>query len=88
MQADEISLINHFNHLAATIFARPELDMAERQLGHAYNVDCDLDNFAAAVGFARQAITALEGDEGGLSSRLRTAFAKLTWQTLRSRVVK
>jgi hypothetical protein len=58
------SLINHFNHLAVTIFARPELDMAERQLGHAYNVDCDLDNFAAAVVFARQAIASLEGDDG------------------------
>ena len=38
--------------------------MPEQQLGHAYNVDCDLDNFAAAVGFARQAVLGLAADEG------------------------
>jgi dynactin 1 len=44
--------------------------MPEQQLGHAYNVDCDLDNFAAAVGFARQAVLGLAGDEGELPCAL------------------
>lgn len=42
-------------------------------MGHAYNVDCDLDNFAAAVGFARQAVLGLANDEGELSRSLQGA---------------
>ena len=65
------SLINQFNHLASTAFNRPDgLDMPEQQLGHAYNVDADLDNFAAAVGFARQAVLGLAADDGELEHPL------------------
>lgn len=47
-------------------------------MGHAYNVDCDLDNFAAAVGFARQAVLGLANDEGELS-RSRQGETQLTF---------
>ncbi|KAI9631947.1 dynein associated protein-domain-containing protein [Dioszegia hungarica] len=57
------SLIAQFEHLASTTFARPDLDIVEQQLGYAYNLEADLDNFAAAVGFARQAILSLTHDE-------------------------
>jgi dynactin 1 len=57
-------LIAQFEHLASTSFHRPDLDIVEQQLGYAYNLECDLDNFAAAVGFARQAIISLTRDEG------------------------
>ncbi|WVR06294.1 hypothetical protein IAU60_003324 [Kwoniella sp. DSM 27419] len=57
------SLINQFDHLADSAFNRPQLDMGEQQLALAHNVDCDLDNFAAAVGFARQAISTLVAED-------------------------
>lgn len=58
------SLIAQFDHLAERTLYRPELDRGEVQLGLAYSFDHDLDNFAAAVGFARQAVLGL-ADEGG-----------------------
>ncbi|WVQ72856.1 hypothetical protein IAR50_002417 [Cryptococcus sp. DSM 104548] len=57
------SLVAQFDHLAETAFNRPQLDIGEQQMGLAYGFDCDLDNFAAAVGFARQAITSLAAEE-------------------------
>ncbi|ORX40158.1 dynein associated protein-domain-containing protein [Kockovaella imperatae] len=57
------SLIAQFDHLADTAFNRPELDVPEQQLGLAFSFDYDLDNFAAAVGFARQAIVGLTKEE-------------------------
>ncbi|WVQ80521.1 hypothetical protein IAT38_002626 [Cryptococcus sp. DSM 104549] len=57
------SLIAQFDHLAETAFNRPLLDVGEQQLGLAYSFDCDLDNFAAAVGFARQQIALLTSEE-------------------------
>jgi dynactin 1 len=38
------------------VFNREDLDAGERQLGFALAFDYDLDNFAAAIGFARQTI--------------------------------
>lgn len=61
------SLIAQFDHLAGTIFNRPELDIGEKQLGLAFGFDYDLDNFAAAVGFARQAIIGLTKSDGELN---------------------
>lgn len=58
------NLIAQFDHLAGTVFGRPELDVGEMQLGLAHGFDYDLDNFAAAVGFARQAITSLAKEDG------------------------
>ncbi|ODO01512.1 hypothetical protein I350_06332 [Cryptococcus amylolentus CBS 6273] len=57
------SLVAQFDHLAETAFHRPQLDVGEQQLGLAHVFDCDLDNFAAAVGFARHAITSLAAEE-------------------------
>ena len=57
-------MIAQFEHLASTTLARHDLDIVEQQLGYAYNLEADLDNFAAAVGFARQAILSLTHDEG------------------------
>ncbi len=53
------NLIAHLNHLAQTTYRDPELDIAEQQLGSVYSFDSDLDNFAAAIGFARQAVLRL-----------------------------
>ena len=61
---DLTSLIAQFDHLAEATFSRSELDIAEQQLGLAYSFDYDLDNFAAAVGFARQAVMGLASEEG------------------------
>lgn len=58
------SFTAQFEHLATTAFARPELDVPEQQLALAYTVDYDLDNFAAAVGFARQAVFTLAHESG------------------------
>ena len=60
------SLIAQFDHLEDTAFNQPELDVPEQQLGLAYSFDYDLDNFAAAVGFARQAVQGLTMDGGEL----------------------
>ncbi|OCF42027.1 dynactin 1 [Kwoniella heveanensis CBS 569] len=60
---DLASLIAQFDHLSEVAFNRPRLDVGEQQLALAYNFDCDLDNFAAAVGFARHAITSLAADD-------------------------
>ncbi|WVN86516.1 uncharacterized protein L203_101680 [Cryptococcus depauperatus CBS 7841] len=57
------SLIAQFDHLAEASFDRPMLDVGEQQLGLAHGFDCDLDNFAAAVGFAKQAIASLAAEE-------------------------
>ncbi|OXG26855.1 dynactin 1 [Cryptococcus neoformans] len=57
------SLIAQFDHFAETSFNHPVLDAGEQQLGLAHLFDCDLDNFAAAVGFARQAIAGLASEE-------------------------
>nr|KIR89490.1 dynactin 1 [Cryptococcus tetragattii IND107] len=57
------SLISQFNHLAETSFNHPFLDAGEQQLGLAYLFDCDLDNFAAAVGFVKQAVAGLTSEE-------------------------
>ena len=62
---DLCSLIAQFDHLEETAFNHPELDVGEQQLGLAYSFDYDLDNFAAAVGFARQAILGLARHDGG-----------------------
>lgn len=74
MQADEFAesdcardlggLIAHFKNLGETVFAESGQDAAERQLGLAQAFDLDLDNFAAAVGFARQAVRALAAEDG------------------------
>ncbi|WVQ96736.1 hypothetical protein IAU59_003843 [Kwoniella sp. CBS 9459] len=60
---DLASLIAQFDHLSEIAFNRPQLDVGEQQLALAYNFDCDLDNFAAAVGFARHAITSLAAED-------------------------
>jgi dynactin 1 len=57
-------LIAQFDHLAETTFNQPDLDVAEQQVGLAHTFDYDLDNFAAAVGFARQAIVGLVSEGG------------------------
>ncbi|KIR29722.1 dynactin 1 [Cryptococcus deuterogattii LA55] len=57
------SLISQFDHLAETSFNHPVLDAGEQQLGLAHLFDCDLDNFAAAVGFVRQAVAGLTSEE-------------------------
>jgi dynactin 1 len=56
-----------FEHLAETTFDRPDLGLGERQLDLALSFDYDLDNFAAAVGFARQAVLSFASEEGKLS---------------------
>lgn len=58
------SFTAQFEHLATTAFAKPELDIPEQQLALAYTIDYDLDNFAAAVGFARQAVFTLAHESG------------------------
>ena len=58
------SLVAQYEHLVDTTFRRPELDLAEQQLGLANSFDYDLDNFAAAVGFARQAVRGVAGEDG------------------------
>ncbi|KIR68423.1 dynactin 1 [Cryptococcus bacillisporus CA1873] len=57
------SLISQFDHLAETSFNHPALDAGEQQLGLAHLFDCDLDNFAAAVGFVRQIVAGLASEE-------------------------
>lgn len=64
----QFSLISQFNHLAETSFNHPFLDAGEQQLGLAYLFDCDLDNFAAAVGFVKQAVAGLTSEEGSSCS--------------------
>jgi dynactin 1 len=58
------SLIAQFDHLSETVFSQDGLDNGEIQLGLAWSFDYDLDNFAAAVGFARQAIVGLAAEDG------------------------
>lgn len=55
-----------FAHLGSTVFDKPELDILEQQLALAYTIDYDLDNFAAAVGFARQSVYSLTQEPGKL----------------------
>ncbi|KAJ9107379.1 hypothetical protein QFC21_000829 [Naganishia friedmannii] len=50
------NFLTQLNHLAQTVFTREELELGERQLGFAVAFDYELDNFAAAVGFARYII--------------------------------
>ncbi|WWC88610.1 uncharacterized protein L201_003523 [Kwoniella dendrophila CBS 6074] len=57
------SLIAQFDHLSETSFNRPQLDIGEQQSSLSWNFDSDLDNFAAAVGFARQAIEGLTKED-------------------------
>nr|XP_019012815.1 dynactin 1 [Kwoniella pini CBS 10737]OCF51596.1 dynactin 1 [Kwoniella pini CBS 10737] len=57
------SLIAQFDHLSETTFNKSQLDIGEQQLALAWNFDSDLDNFAAAVGFARQAIVGLTKED-------------------------
>jgi dynactin 1 len=51
-------------HLAQAVFNREDLDAGERQLGFALAFDYDLDNFAAAVGFARHTIERYMAEPG------------------------
>ena len=60
------SLTAQFAHLGSTVFDKPDLDVPEQQLALAYTIDYDLDNFAAAVGFARQSVYALTQEPGEL----------------------
>jgi dynactin 1 len=53
--------------LGSTVFDRSDLDVPEQQLALAYTIDYDLDNFAAAVGFARQTVYSLTQEPGKLS---------------------
>jgi dynactin 1 len=62
-------LTAQFAHLGSTVFDKPELDIPEQQLALAYTIDYDLDNFAAAVGFARQSVYSLTQEPGKLSPR-------------------
>lgn len=54
------------------------MDLGERQLGFASAFDADLDNFAAAVGFARQACVSLSAEDGELQIRLLLHLRNLT----------
>ena len=65
------SLTAQFAHLGSTVFDKPELDIPEQQLALAYTIDYDLDNFAAAVGFARQSVDSLTQEPGKLISSWR-----------------
>jgi dynactin 1 len=56
--------------LGSTVFDKPELDVPEQQLALAYTIDYDLDNFAAAVGFARQSVYSLTQEPGKLKFAL------------------
>lgn len=78
------SFTAQFDHLATTAFARPELDIPEQQLALAYTIDYDLDNFAAAVGFARQAVFTLAHESGKYTSR-GNASLQLTFPRYRGR---
>jgi dynactin 1 len=51
-------------HLAGVSFAQDQLDLGERQLAFSLAFDADVDNFAAAVGFARQACIAVSAESG------------------------
>jgi dynactin 1 len=51
-----LSFLAQLEHLSQAVFNREDLDAGERQLGFALAFDYDLDNFAAAIGFARQTI--------------------------------
>ncbi|WVQ65710.1 uncharacterized protein L199_003888 [Kwoniella botswanensis] len=57
------SLIAQFDHLSETSFNKSQLSVGETQLALTWNFDSDLDNFAAAVGFARQAILGLTKED-------------------------
>nr|XP_018262298.1 dynactin 1 [Kwoniella dejecticola CBS 10117]OBR84456.1 dynactin 1 [Kwoniella dejecticola CBS 10117] len=57
------SLIAQFDHLSETAFNKPQLDVGEQQLSLSWTFDSDLDNFAAAVGFARQAVMGLTKED-------------------------
>ena len=61
------SLTAQFAHLGSTVFDKSELDIPEQQLALAYTIDYDLDNFAAAVGFARQSVYSLTQEPGKLT---------------------
>jgi dynactin 1 len=65
--ANVFSLTAQFKHLSSTVFDRSDLDVPEQQLALAYTVDYDLDNFAAAVGFARQTVYSLTQEPGQLA---------------------
>jgi dynactin 1 len=58
------SFLSQLNHLAQTVFTREEVELGERQLGFAVAFDYELDNFAAAVGFARYIIQHYIADQG------------------------
>ncbi len=60
-------LVAHVEHLAQASFAQDQHDLGECQLAFSLAFDSDLDNFAAAVGFARQACIAVS-KEGGKSA--------------------
>lgn len=49
------------------MFSRDDLDLGERQLGFALAFDCDLDNFAAAIGFSKAITMALASEDGMLT---------------------
>lgn len=53
-----------YEHLASTYFGETDHDLGVRQLDLVLGFDFDLDNFAAAVGFAKQVIVMASQDPG------------------------
>ncbi len=65
------SIVPQVKHFVESVFIREELDLGERQLGLAVSLDCDLDSFAAAVGFTRAYTLSYASQEG---KRLSSSF--------------
>lgn len=53
-----------FEHLEQTYFGQTEIDLGEKELDQVLGFDYDLDNFAAAVGFAKHVIVTASQDPG------------------------
>jgi len=53
-----------YEHLEQTYFGQTDIDLGEKELGQVLGFDYDLDNFAAAVGFAKHVIVTASQDPG------------------------
>lgn len=60
--------IAQYEHLEEAYFQQSDLDLGERELDMVLGFDYDLDNFSAAVGFAKHAVVTASQDSGQYSA--------------------
>lgn len=68
-------MLAQFEHLSDTYFVNADVDVGERELDFASQIDYDLDTFFATLGLAKSSLESAMNDDG--TTRFFSAYTLL-----------